>query len=446
MGSTNRFFSWDKLIGDARTFSLEARIFHAVCIVSCIGLLANVPFNYLIDLPELSLLMLLLFFMVAGIYYMARVKNKLAISVTFFNILCIILLIINYPLNSGINGPPPLVFFLACFIAIVIVPPRQQIFWIAVNIAVVTTMLTVQYLYPASVDNSYKTVLDRYLDMGYTYVFIVTFISWITIYIRKSYHSEKTAVEEKSRELDKNNKAKDKLFSILAHDLRSPLGSIQNFLEILTELDLDENEKRSIKKSLLNETKNTMQMLSNMLAWSKAQMEGVAAKLAEVNLVETLQLTLQIQHTVASEKRIRLNADINPGICIQADPDMLQMVIRNLINNAIKFTSSGGEININALIEANQCTIVISDNGIGIPLDDQKEIFSLNAKSTFGTQKEKGMGLGLLLCKEFTELQEGKIWFDSTPGKGTTFYVSFLLCSFEPKPNVQPAEENTTVV
>jgi two-component system sensor histidine kinase/response regulator len=298
-------------------------------------------------------------------------------------------------------------------------------------------LLIGEYLYPTNISNPYTSDLNRYLDMGFSYMVSVILISWITIYIRNSYHREKVAVELKSKELDKNNRAKDKLFSILAHDLRSPLGSIQNFLEILTELDLEEDEKRSIKKSLLNETKNTMQMLSNMLAWSKAQMEGVSAQLAEVNLVETLHLTLQIQQTVAAEKRIRRHSTINPAICIQADPDMLQMVVRNLINNAIKFTSSGGEINISTVTEGHECTILIRDNGIGIPYDDQKEIFSLNAKSTFGTQKEKGMGLGLLLCKEFTELQEGKIWFKSTPGEGTTFYVNFQQCSFQFKPDGQ---------
>jgi two-component system sensor histidine kinase/response regulator len=223
------------------------------------------------------------------------------------------------------------------------------------------------------------------------------------------------------------NDTKDKLFSILAHDLRSPLVSIQNYLEILSDFKLDESEKLSIKKDLLNSTQHTQQMLSNLLSWSKSQMQGVTANLANVNLKEVLKSTFQIHKTIAAEKGILLTNQINNTVFIVADTDMLQLVVRNLINNAIKFTAPGGEITVSDDIIGDYCRIIIRDNGNGIPVEEQESIFSLKVNSTFGTKNEKGVGLGLVLCKEFTELQNGKITFESLPGIGTTFYVSFRL-------------------
>ena len=106
---------------------------------------------------------------------------------------------------------------------------------------------------------------------------------------------------------------------------------------------------------------------------------------------------------------------------------IFQLVIRNLVNNAVKFTPKGGGIRINASIKENQCIISISDTGIGIPYELQANLFTLKVKSSYGTNNEKGVGIGLALCKEFTEMQKGKIWFESEPGKGSSFRISMLL-------------------
>ena len=106
---------------------------------------------------------------------------------------------------------------------------------------------------------------------------------------------------------------------------------------------------------------------------------------------------------------------------------MLELVIRNLINNAIKFTPTGGQVSIGLQMNRDTCNLTIADNGIGIDPSQQEELFSLKTQSTFGTNNEKGIGLGLVLCKELLALQQGELWFDSVPGKGTTFYASFPL-------------------
>ena len=140
-----------------------------------------------------------------------------------------------------------------------------------------------------------------------------------------------------------------------------------------------------------------------------------------------VQSTFSIHQTIAAEKGIRLTDQIKRGIFIKADMDMLQLIVRNLINNAIKFTAPGGDIVVSNDLVGDRCRIIIKDNGAGIPLEKQGSLFTLKISPTYGTKNEKGVGLGLVLCKEFTELQNGTIMFESIQGVGTTFYVSFGL-------------------
>ncbi|OYX92059.1 MAG: hypothetical protein B7Y76_13370 [Sphingobacteriia bacterium 35-40-5] len=158
-------------------------------------------------------------------------------------------------------------------------------------------------------------------------------------------------------------------------------------------------------------------------------MGGVTVNLLPLNLKDAIMPTINLMQSIAIQKEISIEENINNSITVLADRDMLQLVIRNLLSNALKFTNPAGQININAKIEGNTSLITISDTGKGIPYEMQKDLFSVRVKSTFGTQNEKGVGLGLSLCKEFTELQNGTIRFESEPGKGTRFFISFKLAS-----------------
>ena len=137
---------------------------------------------------------------------------------------------------------------------------------------------------------------------------------------------------------------------------------------------------------------------------------------------------MEVFQHIALKKDIVLTININESIAVKADMDMLRLIIRNLLNNAIKFTPAGGNIELTAITQDDDCIISVKDNGIGIPANKHGDIFSLKAKSTYGTENEKGTGLGLVLCKDYTLLQNGKIWFTSTEGVGTTFFVS-LTCA-----------------
>jgi signal transduction histidine kinase len=418
---------WAKIVGHAPGFSLEARIFNAICLTSAVQLFLTMFFNVLLGIPQLVVLMGAVFVTAVLCYYFSRFKMMLNGSIIAYMIVLNVLMVVNFKYNSGINGPSLLIFIFSYFLIVSIVPKKQYWFWATLNLVIVATLLFVEYKYPGTIINTYSDNKSRFADIGYTYVFVAFFIFMIATHIRASYHTERELVEQKANELEEANDTKNKLFSILAHDLRSPLASIQNYLEILMEFKLDEEERIAISRDLLNSTQNTQQMLSNLLSWSKSQMEGVNVKMVNVNLKEALQSTFHIHQTIAAEKGIQLTDQVPGSIFITADVDMLQLVIRNLVNNAIKFTGPGGHILVSAVVIGNECRISVKDNGKGIPSKQQADIFSLKANSTVGTKNEKGVGLGLVLCKEFTELQNGRITFESQPGTGTTFYVSLRL-------------------
>lgn len=418
----------ERLIGNAVSTTLEERIFHNVCLVSIAALIFAAVFSYFTHLLPLCLIHSIVCVLVVYTYYYSRFKNKSKQSIIFYSILSNILFVVNYYLNSGINGPTLMLFILSMFSLIAVAPKKHIWIWISLNILEICTLLYLEYTAPDGYLNSYADKFSRYLDLAVSYPIVIFFIYQVTRYIRNSYDKEKKNVENKAQELEFANDTKNKLLSILAHDLRSPLGSIQGYLEILVDANLSADEKINIQKNLLQKTQHTGEMLSNLLSWTQAQMEGVRVKLIKLNLHNTLKNTLFVQANIAKQKGITIQHNLDSHIWLVADQDMLQLVIRNLVNNAIKFTSNGGVIKISSQILEGSCVIGVIDNGVGIPYTRQKDIFSLKGESTYGTKKEKGVGLGLLLCQEFIQLQKGKIWLESDPGVRTAFYVSLKSC------------------
>ena len=156
-------------------------------------------------------------------------------------------------------------------------------------------------------------------------------------------------------------------------------------------------------------------------------MKGVSVNLVPIKIKDMVDDARNFKMAGAAKKNIKLTYAIDRELEVIADKDMLRIVLRNLVVNAIKFTKPGGEIVIGVKRKNDKAEISIKDNGIGIPAEKQREIFSLKTNSTYGTNEEKGMGLGLMLCKEFVEYQNGTIWFESEEGKGSTFFISLPL-------------------
>lgn len=418
---------WSAVIGDEAKFSLEARIFHAVSILASFTATLNAIINFALGLVFYGFIMIPLIGILIWGYYLSRYKDKLNIAVRIFAVAFNVLCGATYFASEGSNGVNLYTFILILFLLSLLMTKKQFRIWIPLNILLVLAFFTLEYFYPDLVKPLYPDKRHKLLDIAQTWTEVAGMIALITMYIQNNYNKEKELAKSRLVALAEINETKNKLFSIVAHDLRAPLASIENYLSLLNKIDLETEEKKIIEQNLLNSTRQTSEMLQNILYWSKDQMQGIGVHLNVIDLQQTLTPTILLQQTLAQEKGIKLSFNIPTHLNVIADPDLLQLIVRNLLNNAIKFTHEAGEITLLASVKETKCIIELSDNGIGISAQDHANLFSLQHKNTYGTQQEKGVGLGLVLAKTYVELQNGKIWFESRPNQGTTFFVSLNM-------------------
>lgn len=235
---------------------------------------------------------------------------------------------------------------------------------------------------------------------------------------------EKEKFKDSESKLKELNATKDKLFSIIAHDLRSPFNSILGFSDLLIEnidaQNIEENKK--FIQQINNTAKFTLNLLDNLLTWAKSQSGQIEFKPAKINLFSIVQQSINELEASAKIKGITINCILSEELEVYADPIILQIILRNLISNAIKFTYPDGNVEINAIPTPSQIEIIITDNGIGIKEEVRKKLFELDSNiTTAGTKQEKGSGLGLILCKELVKKHGGHIWVDSELGIGSKF-------------------------
>ena len=232
--------------------------------------------------------------------------------------------------------------------------------------------------------------------------------------------------ENKNNELKliELNATKDKFFSIIAHDLRNPFQSILGYAELLNKnySKYSCEKMEELTSNLYYSTKNTYTLLENLLEWARAQLNKIKF---EPRLFGFMDISNEIINSLgpnAVEKEISIKCFASEYIDVYADVDLFKIILRNLVSNAIKFSNKNGAIKIYAEKEKGNVCITVSDNGIGIDNGRKDKLFELSQTSTTkGTANEIGTGLGLILCKEFVEKHNGKIWVESELGKGSDF-------------------------
>ncbi len=237
----------------------------------------------------------------------------------------------------------------------------------------------------------------------------------------------KRTIRKQNEYLKQTIAARDKLYSVIAHDLRSPIGTIKMINAAI------ENEKESItdpgirqKFEMINETtEEAFNLLENLLRWSRNQTGKTKVIAADFSITLAVRQVLSLFTSIALAKEIRLNNHIRQSHWVYADEDMVKTVLRNLISNAIKFSYSQGTIDIFATEKDEQITIGVKDQGPGITPENQEKLQKgTESFTTYGTHNEKGSGLGLLLCRDFIKRNKGKFYFTSQVGQGSVFYFT----------------------
>ena len=240
--------------------------------------------------------------------------------------------------------------------------------------------------------------------------------------------TERIKAEEDLREseiqLRELNATKDKLFSIIAHDLRSPFNNILVLCDILkTHITKLEDSDAPVYLGLIHSTaKNTLVLLENLLDWAKSQSGQISFKTEKTIISSVIHEILGLSMSIAQTKGISVKVDVVDEIEVNSDKKILKTVFRNLISNAIKYSKPGGNITISAIDEENLVKVIISDSGVGMDAKTLENLFVITTNNPLpGTLNEKGSGFGLVLCKEFVEKLGGKIWVESEEGRGSNF-------------------------
>ncbi|MBK9291864.1 MAG: GAF domain-containing sensor histidine kinase [Bacteroidetes bacterium] len=251
----------------------------------------------------------------------------------------------------------------------------------------------------------------------------VTGISFYGRNITEKYLAEQRLIQSEQR-LSQLNAAKDRLFSIISHDLRSPFNNIIGLSEVIEEMAA-ENGNEALKEyasAILRVSKNTFALLENLLHWSRMQSGKMQLEPAKVSLAHIVAQELEFLHQHINKKLIKITNQVDQGHYVMADAQSLAVIVRNLISNAIKFSHAEGEVVLESELDNAYVLLRVRDFGVGIPADDQKNMFKPETHPTKrGTQNETGTGIGLLLCKELAEKNKGYLLVESRPGKGSTF-------------------------
>lgn len=238
----------------------------------------------------------------------------------------------------------------------------------------------------------------------------------------------KRLILSKTEELQRTIAGRDKLYSVIAHDLRSPMGSIKMALNMLI-LNLPSEKIGAEMYELLTmanqTTEDVFSLLDNLLKWTKSQIGKLNVVYQDVDLVEVTDGVIEIFSMVASLKKIRIREMKPEKMMVNADIDMLKTVVRNLLSNAIKFSKENSEVLVKMEEVDGMAVVSVQDYGCGISEEGQKKLLHTDTHfSTFGTNNEEGSGLGLLLCKDFVVKNGGKLWFTSKEGEGSIFSFS----------------------
>lgn len=273
-----------------------------------------------------------------------------------------------------------------------------------------------------------RSQLDQQrIRLNYLTILIISMIVVFLAVISLIVYRNNLAKNKLNNKLATLNHTKDQLFSVIGHDLRSPFASILQTLELIRGNDLSKEEIELIMDRFFEKLTATSAMLDNLLLWVNGQKKGIKAKLVAVDLPLVIEQLLSLLNLLALEKKITIQHTVPANAMITADPDHIRIIFQNLIGNAIKFTPENGLIDIFYEVSAVQVIIHIKDNGVGIPLVKQEQLFNVAGQeiSSYGTNNEKGIGIGLLLVKKFADENNAVLEIVSEEGLGTEFIVRF---------------------
>lgn len=269
-----------------------------------------------------------------------------------------------------------------------------------------------------------------YATMAFLLIFIgITLIVFRGQKVQKKLNAKLQAnheiLEKREQELIHSNDTKTKLFSIIGHDLRGPIAALNGLLNMFKNGEIGKTEFLEFMPKLRDDVEHISFTLNNLLSWGFTQMNGSYTKPSIILIDALVTENIQLLSEIADNKSIKIVNNISENTLTWADNNQIDIVVRNLLSNALKFTQENGMVTIEAYEKTDYWQVLVRDTGIGMESSVVRILFEKNSSfTTYGTNNEKGTGLGLSLCKEMVEKNNGQIWVTSIPHKGTTFYFT----------------------
>ncbi|MFB2117836.1 sensor histidine kinase [Parapedobacter sp. 2B3] len=435
-----RWRYWNNLVGKPDELPRQNRGFNVVSIFIFLLLAILIPLNWYLGLTEIAIVLLITEGLLLVMYGLSRYRGLYQLGLQVYMAWSYLLITFVFLYNGGSDGPALYFFLLTYQLVIVFASERLQPVGMVLHLVFPVGLLVLEYAHPAIVAGGYTSESARYIDLATSLPIIVVSIFLTTRYLRRAYDRERNAAEARARLIEHQseriksqnrllqeaNREKLGLISVLGHDLRNPLNAITGTLEILSQAELPAEEEQRVKEDLLIAARNTSDLLNNVLSWVLAQVKGINPVFTEVEPMIVIDRVLDVQRFIAEKKGIAIRVDAIADARVAADAEMLELIVRNLVSNAIKFTEPGGQITVGVIenAEKEEWAIFVRDNGVGMTEEDIEDVFNGQIQSTYGTESEKGVGLGLFLCRELTRRLNGKITVESGPGAGSTFYLS----------------------
>lgn len=424
----NKFKDW--LYQSIPAEDLLTRLFLVVSLSVSVAGFVGVFLNYFIGLDlYLSVYCGIIGLFSFGLMLVARFKKKAHYSLGIFLALFIAgFLIFFWPLNGGYEGPI-LLYFLSIPVFLAYFLPRIKYYVVLlVVILMVSLVLTYYFDHPERVI-PYPDPTTRLVDVLVSFVLAGVILGEFSLFFVEQSNKAIKEIEKKNELINiqylgllEIDEYKNNIFASLSHDLRGPINSAKSIFEILIDDQVSKEEKETLVRLATLQMEETSNLVENILLWAKSQMGGINPEKEEFSINDEINHVLENLRSIARGKQIFIQFVENGILSAFGDKSLFTIVLRNLINNAIKFSSSGTVITVltQKNIITKEISISVKDQGAGLTQKEMDSIF-FSGKSTIGTHKEKGTGIGLKLSKIFTEINGGKISVASEKGVGSIF-------------------------
>lgn len=416
------------IVGKQGDFSIQERGFNLILFsITIAGL-----FNFCVKeiqgtsvAPEVLVIIVLLVF---TLYLLARFGRYFEVTWRIFAALSYVFLGLIFMIRGELDGPVILLFFLVLAALMGVTPKRMQVVWLVAHTLVFVSMVALAYSFELPRESSLDLPGAYAIDLITTFFLMVVIAYVVAVRIRQ-WNIERVSsavakhVEDKAG-LIEENKHLNRLFSVVSHDVRSPLNSISGYLELLKHATLEPQAELKLRNDLLLLTRSTSLMLDQMLIWSRTQVDGYRPQIEELYSQDVLKEPLSILRPIGEFKAIQIDVECTLDTPISTDPMLFSSIVRNLLHNAIKFSPKNSQISLRLYEDKTSVILEVVDQGVGLSAFEMERILSYNGPSSKGTLGETGMGVGMRICYEFSLLLNGRI--ELVPTKlGTTIRVVF---------------------